>query len=144
MYDLIKKRLSPRGVLQQWIQLHRVSVLDLATVLTTIRAQFQRVWLYFVGRQGIIIACNHDCRPGPDTLERLKKEASMADILGLIPNGIDGILTKRRSRVGSKGSSRHNSQKASAQKIFFQQMTISDWNTARLGGTSAPISNPWK
>lgn len=62
-YDLVARRLKPQGVLQQWVQLHRLRPVDVASILTSVRVHFERVWLYFVRGQGVIVACNHDCTP---------------------------------------------------------------------------------
>ena len=58
-YALAKKRLTDKGVLQQWVQLHHVSPLDLAYVIGSVRSEFKYVWLYARGGQGIIVASNH-------------------------------------------------------------------------------------
>ena len=53
------------------MQLHRISPLDIGSVLTTVRQVFPRVWLYFPAGQGVIVACRHDCRPSARTLAAL-------------------------------------------------------------------------
>jgi predicted membrane-bound spermidine synthase len=55
-YQLAAGRLSEHGVLQQWIQLHHMSPVDLACILSTVRSVFPAVHLYNVGGQGVIIA----------------------------------------------------------------------------------------
>jgi spermidine synthase len=55
-YELVKKRLEPGGVLQQWAQLHHTNRRNLATVLGTVRSAFPHVLLAVVEHQGIIIA----------------------------------------------------------------------------------------
>jgi spermidine synthase len=55
-YDLARTRLAPRGVLQQWVQLHHMSQLDLLHILGSVRAAFPHVWVYFSGGQGVIVA----------------------------------------------------------------------------------------
>jgi spermidine synthase len=57
-YRLVKRRLAPNGVLQQWVQLHHVGTTDLLHVLSSVRSEFEHVWLYFIGTQGMIIAAN--------------------------------------------------------------------------------------
>src|SRR5262249_46336533 len=51
-YQLVKKRLRPGGVLQQWLQLHHLAPIDLLYVLGSVRSEFQYVWLYHIGGQG--------------------------------------------------------------------------------------------
>lgn len=57
-YQLAKQRLRPDGVLQQWMQLHHATPLDMLYILSTIRAEFEYVWVYFLGGQAIIVASN--------------------------------------------------------------------------------------
>jgi spermidine synthase len=55
-YQLVAGRLSPGGVLQQWVQFHHMPRRELASVLGTVRAVFPHVALYAHGNQGIIVA----------------------------------------------------------------------------------------
>lgn len=71
-YALAARRLTQRGVLQQWLQMHRLSPLDIARVLASVRTQFQSVWLYFVASQGVIVACEETCPPSFEGLEALQ------------------------------------------------------------------------
>lgn len=57
-YALAKTRLEEKGVLQQWVQLHHISPIDLAYVISSVRAEFKYVWLYVRGGQGVIVASN--------------------------------------------------------------------------------------
>lgn len=57
-YHLVRQRLADNGVLQQWVQLHHISTLDVLRVLSSLRAEFHYVWLYVIGGQGIIVASN--------------------------------------------------------------------------------------
>jgi spermidine synthase len=55
-YRLARSRLNKRGVLQQWIQLHHISMTELASVIGTLRSVFPHVSFWLVGSQGILIA----------------------------------------------------------------------------------------
>ena len=55
-YTLVKNHLRPKGVLQQWVQLHHLTPRDLAVILQTVRQELPHVALFFGGRQGQIIA----------------------------------------------------------------------------------------
>lgn len=55
-YRLVRERLAPGGVLQQWLQLHHITRRDLATVLETVRAELPHVTLWVSGHQGVIVA----------------------------------------------------------------------------------------
>ena len=58
-YELAANRLNQDGVLQQWVQLHHLTPIDLACILSSARTVFPNVSLYVVGGQGIIIANKH-------------------------------------------------------------------------------------
>lgn len=84
-YQLVKRRLRPDGVLQQWVQLHHLTPLDLLYILGSVHAEFRHVWLYFIGEQGIIVATNEGQRlPSRQNFERLQKTASFAPLLRLL------------------------------------------------------------
>lgn len=55
-YKLAKKRLTKHGVLQQWVQLHHMRPIDLLYIINTINQEFDYVWLYVSGGQGILVA----------------------------------------------------------------------------------------
>jgi spermidine synthase len=81
-YQLVKKRLRPDGVLQQWVQLHHVTPLDLLYILGSVRAEFSHIWLYYIGGQGIIVASNDPRRqPAPENFRKLQTTASFAPLL---------------------------------------------------------------
>jgi predicted membrane-bound spermidine synthase len=94
-YQLVRQRLAPGGVLQQWVQLHRLSELDIATILTTLVEQFPRVWLYFLGKQGILVACNSQCEPSKATLQALESTPSLAGTLRMFGGHVDEVLKGR-------------------------------------------------
>ncbi len=54
-YEIVRDRLSPGGVLQQWVQFHHIRRRELASVLATVRSVFPHVALYAHGNQGIIV-----------------------------------------------------------------------------------------
>ena len=76
-YELVKSRLSQKGVLQQWVQLHRLSPQDIASVIATVSEVFENTWLYFIGQQGIIVACERDCRPRLEYITRLDSRVEL-------------------------------------------------------------------
>ena len=55
-YRLAQSRLAPGGVLQQWVQLHHISVEEIGSVVLTLRETFKHVALWVVGGQGILVA----------------------------------------------------------------------------------------
>jgi predicted membrane-bound spermidine synthase len=94
-YSLVESRLSEHGVLQQWVQLHRLSHRDILTILVTLRRRFPKTWLYFLGKQGIIVACKHDCSPNAAAIERLLGEKRLEKSLAVFPNGLRSVLYGR-------------------------------------------------
>ena len=55
-YELVRARLTPAGVLQQWVQLHHIRPRELAAVIRTMRQVFPHVALFVGGSQGILVA----------------------------------------------------------------------------------------
>jgi predicted membrane-bound spermidine synthase len=81
-YQLVKRRLRADGVLQQWVQLHHITPLDLLYILGTVRAEFSHVWLYYLGGQGIIVASNDSRRqPAQENFHKLQASTSFAPLL---------------------------------------------------------------
>lgn len=103
-YQLAKRRLNDGGVLQQWVQLHHIYPQDLIYILNTVRSEFQYVWLYESGGQGIIVASNspeatnyHVLKPPYHNLtaEQLKaRSEKLAAGRILTPNGVDNMARK--------------------------------------------------
>lgn len=100
-YQLAKKRLHDDGILQQWVQLHHIYPQDLVYILNTVRSEFEYVWLYESGGQGIIVASNspeatnyHVLKPPYNdmTAEELKERSDdLARRQILTPNGINNL-----------------------------------------------------
>jgi spermidine synthase len=61
-YDLCRSRLSDRGVLQQWVQIHHMRPQDLLVILNTAARVFPHVAFFLGPEQGLLIA-------SPDPLE---------------------------------------------------------------------------
>ena len=94
-YQLVRARLAPGGVLQQWVQLHRLSENDIATILSTLEDQFPQVWLYFLGKQGILVACADNCQPSKQTLDDLDQTSALAPTLSLFDGHAAHVLKGR-------------------------------------------------
>lgn len=108
-YKLARSRLHHDGVLQQWMQLHRLSPIDLMHIVASLRAEFRYVSLYVVGGQGMLVATDsqHRIAPVPQAMQALQAAPELAEtrqILGrspaeiaqdrlLTPEGIDRFLT---------------------------------------------------
>jgi predicted membrane-bound spermidine synthase len=90
-YDLLKKRLNPGGVLQQWIQVHHISPLDLLTVIGSVRAQFPYVWFYMVGGQGVIVASEENQPPLKQNALVIDSAAGMKQLLAVYGGSVAGL-----------------------------------------------------
>ncbi len=109
-YQLARSKMNPDGVLQQWMQLHHLSSIDLLQIVASIRSEFKFVSLYVMGGQGILVASNavESASPTPQAVRLLDLAPQLADarrIVGrpvesltkerlLTPEGIDRFLTE--------------------------------------------------
>ena len=94
-YQLVRSRLAPGGVLQQWVQLHRLLESDIATILSTLDEQFPNIWLYFLGKQGILVACVDRCEPNKQTLSALDHSLELSSTLRLFNGHAAQVLRGR-------------------------------------------------
>jgi spermidine synthase len=102
-YALAKTRLSEKGILQQWIQLHHISETDLIYAIGSVRSEFKYVWIYVRGGQGIIVASNNESAlayPGEALLYEANKNADrelqpaqLRSHLVLSPSGVDNLIS---------------------------------------------------
>ena len=92
-YQLVKRRLHPDGVLQQWTQLHHIAPVDVASILASVRSEFRYVWLYYIGGQGIIVATN-DARavPSDANVAVLDAAAGLKPLLALYGGSAGSLL----------------------------------------------------
>jgi predicted membrane-bound spermidine synthase len=95
-YRLVKRRLAPHGVLQQWVQLHHVDATDILHILSSVRAEFEHVWLYFIGGQGMIIATNSPgALPAVENAEIIDGTPALKELLGLVGGSARDLLQAR-------------------------------------------------
>jgi spermidine synthase len=80
-YALVRARLKPDGVFQQWVQLHHVSRRDFATVVATLRSQFAHVALFYGGGQGILVASDAPLRASLARLATLEASPAIQRVL---------------------------------------------------------------
>lgn len=92
-YRLAKQRLVDRGVLQQWIQLHHITPVDILYILGSVRAEFRYIWLYVIGGQGMIIASNTlDAAPSVANTQLLEQTESLDELLKLFEKRTESLL----------------------------------------------------
>ena len=80
-YAIVRARLSPGGVLQQWVQFHHMRRRELASVLATVRSVFTHVALYAHGNQGIIVAGENPLVMSRERAEALARRPAVAALL---------------------------------------------------------------
>lgn len=115
-YAIARHALSQRGVLQQWLQLHRLSRRDIATIIGTMRSEFPQVYVYRTGPQGVLVGCQWDCAPTPASLDTIDHQAQLQNVLALLggssralvgslllgPPDVDRMLDEIRSKEGEE------------------------------------------
>ncbi|MFT3776149.1 MAG: fused MFS/spermidine synthase [Minicystis sp.] len=76
-YDLVRARLAPGGVLQQWVQLHHIRRRELSAIVHTLRGAFAHVALFVGGEQGILVASDAPLVASAAHLAALEKRPSL-------------------------------------------------------------------
>lgn len=94
-YDLVKRRLSDRGVFQQWVQLHHIDDRDVVSILASMRAVFEHVWLYVAGGQGVIVACAAECPPSDEAIRKLDGTPALAAGIALLGGSASELARAR-------------------------------------------------
>jgi spermidine synthase len=82
-YRLCRDRLGPRGILQQWVQLHHIRRQELAVTMASVRAAFEHVLVFFSGNQGVVVAAQEPLVASRARLAELeRREAVQATLPG--------------------------------------------------------------
>jgi spermidine synthase len=81
-YALVRARLAPGGVLQQWVQLHHIRRRELAAIVHTLRGAFDHVALFVGGAQGILVASAEPLVASTARLATLERRPELAATLG--------------------------------------------------------------
>ena len=77
-FELARKHLQPDGVLQQWVQLHRISPAEISSAIATARSVFPCVSFWEYAGQGMLLASNRPLRETPERTELLASRLSEA------------------------------------------------------------------
>ena len=83
--ELVKARLAPGGVFQQWVQFHHISPLDILRILNTVRQVFPHVTLWHNGSQGMLVASERPLRADYPTVLRLTSAPTMGPVFDSLP-----------------------------------------------------------
>lgn len=109
-YELVRDRLTDDGVLQQWIQFHHISLLDMVRIIESLRRVFPNVQLWWSGEQGLLTASmNRDAFD----YDRLVAQAEAVGAGGLplfselllFGESLDAALAAARRRIGEADES---------------------------------------
>lgn len=98
-YDLVKTRLAPQGVMQQWVQLHHISPDEVISAIATLRDVFPYVTLWSLHNQGVLVASMEPHDVQPDVIASMHANPQLTrDLARLerLPNGgIDHLAAYR-------------------------------------------------
>jgi predicted membrane-bound spermidine synthase len=96
-YQLAKSKMKADGVLQQWVQLHHLSQLDVLAIVATIRSEFRYVSLYLLGDQGILVATDDPLRASPraEAIAALQARPQLADLRGVLGRPAASLVDSR-------------------------------------------------
>ncbi|MDP1921597.1 MAG: fused MFS/spermidine synthase [Myxococcales bacterium] len=114
-YALLKRRLAPGGLVQQWVQLHHMTRRDLAVIIASLKAELPHVTLFFRGNQGLLLASTEPF--SFDARELARRSAMLegtvatrdlpgGDLLVLTGNilldeaGVDALIAEEAQRWG--------------------------------------------
>ena len=84
-FALVRSRLTPDGIFQQWVQFHHISPLDILRVLNTARQVFPHVTLWWNGSQGMLIASGEPIRAEYASVARITSPEAMGPVLDSLP-----------------------------------------------------------
>ena len=84
-------------MLQQWVQLHRLTPLDILTVVATLRGSFRYVSFYAIGGQGVLVATNDPARAHPrlSGAVALEQSASLKAVRGMLGRPLRTLVGDR-------------------------------------------------
>ncbi len=114
-YALLKRRLTPGGLVQQWVQLHHMTRRDLAVIIASLKAELPHVTLFFRGNQGLLLASMQPFSVDAAVLTRRSamlegtvatRELPAGDLLTLTGNmlldeaGVDALISQEAQHWG--------------------------------------------
>jgi spermidine synthase len=113
-YRMVRDHLTGDGVFQQWVQLHHVTRPVFATLINTLRREFDHVALFYGGGQGILVAsmrplqwsrsrsARTEASPGfSEVLPGGRPLAELTDDLLLIDDSLDRFIADSAREVGA-------------------------------------------
>lgn len=91
-YQLARRHLAEDGVLQQWVQLHRIGPGEIATAIASVRSVFPYVSYWSYDGAGMVLAANHPLDPAATQRELLASMLSRHG--GLAFDGAQNLLDR--------------------------------------------------
>lgn len=89
-YELARGRLTPGGVLAQWVQVHHTSRDDFLCVVRTVAAAFPHVAVWYLGGQGVVLASEAPLRFRPEAMPAVLSAKELeAGLEALRRSGVD-------------------------------------------------------
>jgi spermidine synthase len=88
-YEVVRRRLRPGGVFQQWLQVHHIGIREHLSVLATVRDVFPYASFWFLGGQGIVVASAEPLEVQPASLSRFEPACGP---LGFPPSRAGDVL----------------------------------------------------
>jgi spermidine synthase len=139
-YELVRSRLAPGGVFQQWVQLHHVYRRDFATIVNTLRKTFKHVALFYGGGQGILVASDSPLLASEARIHELEALPAMAQI---IPHGRPLVELLNDILVVDDGLDRYLADSAQLAGVARADMLSTDHNLYLEYATPRGNVLPW-
>jgi spermidine synthase len=99
-YEAAAAKLTPGGVLSQWIQLHHTTLREIATQMATARAVFPHA-AFFVRGQGVLVLSAEPLRVrAPETMAEADAVSALERDLVLADETLDAFVEETRRQVG--------------------------------------------
>lgn len=146
-YRLCKSRLKPHGVMQQWVQLHHISLDDIGSAIASMRDSFPYVSLFVAGGQGVLVGTMEPQKSRNEIFVRL---AAYGSELGgdptslvrwlhssrlLAPSEVDAFLAAKRPRLNTD----KNRLLEYTTPRYALERTLGDANRRALGAYSRSL-----
>ncbi|MEW5739710.1 MAG: fused MFS/spermidine synthase [Myxococcota bacterium] len=122
---LVRQRLNPGGVLQQWVQLHHLTRRDLAVILQSIRAELPHLALFFQGGQGIVLASAEPLTLDYPGLVKLSRSLSGTSATAGLPAG-DVLTLNGRLVLNEQGVAALIAEEAAKEGVAPEALASTD------------------
>ena len=117
-YEIVRRKLTPDGVFEQWVPLHHVAPEDVASAIATLSSVFPHVALWRLSDQGYLLASPAPLALDAAALERIGREPKLTQHLSAL-EAFDGRPLSEIARFLflDEAASRRVSEEASRRGI---------------------------